>query len=100
MKRPVDIRPDALADIESAAEWYEAREPGLGAEYVRAMCDTMASLAEHADQHRIRSRRLRVRWVCTRRFPYRIVYRVDGERITVLAVLHAARHDREWRRRV
>ncbi len=25
---------------------------------------------------------------------------VDDERVTVLAVLHTARHDREWRRRV
>jgi len=25
------------------------------------------------------------------------VYLIDGERVTVLAVLHAARHDRQWR---
>ena len=97
MSLPVDIRPDALTDIESAAEWYESREPGLGAEYVQAMRGAIAALAERAYHHQVRNRRLRVRWLCTRRFPYRVVYCVDGERVTVLAVLHAARHDREWR---
>jgi plasmid stabilization system protein ParE len=100
MNLPLDIRPDALADIESAADWYEDKESGLGAAFVRMMCDAIASLAEGAYRHHIRNRRLRVRWLCARRFPYRIVYRIDNERVTILTVLHASRHDREWRRRV
>jgi len=100
MSLQLDIRPDVVTDIESAAVWYEDREPGLGADYVRVMRGAIASLAEGAYRYHIRNRRLRVRWFCTRRFPFRIIYRVDGELITVLAVLHMARHDREWRRRV
>lgn len=100
MSLPIDIRPDALTDIETAAVWYEDKDPGLGAEYVRAMSRAIASLAEYSLHHRLRNRRLRVRWLCTRRFPYRIVYRADGECVTVLAVLHGARHDREWKRRL
>jgi plasmid stabilization system protein ParE len=100
MSVPVYIRPEALADLEAAAEWYEERVPGLGAEYVRAMRAAITSLAEGAYHHHLRNRRLRMRWLCTRRFPYRIVYRIDDARVTVFAVLHAARHDREWQRRV
>ena len=100
MNLPVYIRPDALADIESAAAWYEVKQAGLGTEYVRAMRGAIASLAGSAFLYHIRHRRFHVRWLCTRRFPFRIVYRVDTERVTVLAVLHAARHDREWRQRV
>lgn len=99
MSGPVYIRPEALADLEAAAEWYEERVPGLGAEYVRAMRAAITSLEEGAYRHHLRNRRLRVRWICTRRFPHRIVYRVDRACVTVLAVLHAARHDRERRRR-
>ena len=100
MNLPVYIRSDALADIESAAAWYEDEKPGLGVEYVRVMRRAIASLAVGAYQHHIRHRRFHVHWLCTRRFPYRIVYRVDVERVTVLAVIHAARHEREWHRRV
>jgi hypothetical protein len=37
-----------------------------------------------------------------RRFPYRVIYEVlEAERIVIVAaVIHAARRDREWQRRV
>jgi hypothetical protein len=34
MKRPVVVDPDAGAEFEDAALWYEARRPGLGLEFV------------------------------------------------------------------
>jgi plasmid stabilization system protein ParE len=38
--------------------------------------------------------------ILARRFPYRIFYIVRTDAIVVFAVIHAARHDREWRKRV
>jgi plasmid stabilization system protein ParE len=99
MSVSVYIRPEALSDLEAAADWYEERVSGLGAEYLRVMSDAIRTLIEGAYHHALRNRRLHVRWFCTRRFPYRVVYRVDEECVTVLAVLHTARHDREWRQR-
>jgi len=40
-----------------------------------------------------------VRWIYPGAFPYRIIYYVEGDAVKVFAVLHAARHDRAWRRR-
>jgi mRNA-degrading endonuclease RelE of RelBE toxin-antitoxin system len=34
-----------------------------------------------------------------RRFPYVVVYRIDDEQITVVAVYHTSRNPRGWRRR-
>ena len=42
---------------------------------------------------RLRHRTAGIRWIWSRRFPYRILYRVEAERVVVLAVLHAARSD-------
>ena len=41
-------------------------------------------------------------WRYPERFPYRVVYEVDeaGQTVKVAAVLHAARHDRHWKKRV
>jgi plasmid stabilization system protein ParE len=58
------------------------------------------SLPENPLIYQKRERRKAVRWFLPPRFPHRIVYRIDGSLITVFAVLHAARHDREWRRRL
>ena len=50
--------------------------------------------------YRIRHTRHRIRWVLLRRFPYRVVFVVDGGVITILAVTHTKRHDAYWRGRV
>jgi toxin ParE1/3/4 len=95
----LEIRPDALADIDEAAAWYEEREPGLGLEFVRTIRQAVGNLPSNPLSHRIRYRRRNVRWVLPARFPYRIVYRVQGELITIIAVLHTARQDRYWKER-
>ena len=95
----LDIREVALADIEAAAEWYEDQQPGLGADFVRAVRHAMDSLPANPLIHRVRDSRRGVRWFLPRRFLYRIVYRMKDELITVFAVIHAARHDRHWKQR-
>jgi plasmid stabilization system protein ParE len=95
----LDIRPAALADIEGEAAWYEQRQQGLGRAFAKTIRRAIARLPDNPLIYGIRSRRLRIRWFIPPRFPYRIVYRVDGDLVTVLAVIHGARHDREWRKR-
>jgi len=87
-------------DIEKSAEWYDQRQSGLGVKFVRAIRLTIGRLLNNPLMYRVRSRRFRVRWCLPARFPYRIVYRVDGEMVTIVAVLHSMRHDHEWRKRV
>jgi toxin ParE1/3/4 len=96
----LEIRPDALADIEEAATWYEEREPALGLEFVRTIREAIGNLPANPLAYHVRNRRRNVRWFLPSRFPYRIIYRVQGELVIIIAVLHAARHDRHWKRRV
>lgn len=37
MSRELIIRPEAEADLTEAFEWYEARVPGLGLEFIRTV---------------------------------------------------------------
>jgi toxin ParE1/3/4 len=95
----LDIHPDALADIETAGIWYEEKEPGLGVDFARTVRHAISTLPSNPLIYRIRDRRRNVRWVLPSRFPFRIVYRVKDDLITVIAVIHAARHDRQWKKR-
>ena len=95
----LDIRPDALADIEEATHWYDERESGLGYEFAREVLGAVDTLANNPLAYRVRHRRKNIRWKLLDRFPYRVVYQVASDVITVIAVLHSARHDREWRKR-
>ena len=40
----VDIRPEAEADIEEAARWYEQRHAGLGDEFLDEVSMTLATI--------------------------------------------------------
>ena len=96
----VNIRPAALEDIENAADWYEQRSPGLGTDFVARIRAAIASLALEPDLPRIRHARWKIRWIYPKRFPYRIIYRITDQQVTVLAIMHAARSDIGWKERL
>lgn len=94
------VRPEVDADLQKAEAWYEQQQPGLGNDFLRVMRKAMSRLPRNPLLHRIRHRRLKVRWFYPRRFPYRIIFRVAGDEVIIYAVIHAARHDQEWRKRL
>ena len=53
----LEIRPDALADIEEAASWYEERETGLGTDFVETILESIDSLPVNPLVHQLRDRR-------------------------------------------
>jgi len=100
MSRRLIIRPEAEADIMKAAVWYEDRERGLGLEVtssIHAAIDRALKDPEAFPQLRESPQ---VRRVLAQRFPYRVFYIVRPDALVVFAVLHAARHERHWKRRV
>lgn len=100
MSYRLEIRPGALADIEAAGDWYEQQQPGLGADFSRAIRQALNALPANPLIYSVRERRRQVRWVIPPRFPYRIVYRVTGDSILVVAVIHAARSEQTWKERL
>jgi plasmid stabilization system protein ParE len=100
MSYRLEVRPQVWNDIAVAAEWYDARKAGLGVEFAWAVRDRIEDVQKQPLLARIRDGRRSVRWVFPRRFPYRIVYRVEGDVVLVIAVIHAAQHDRRWKERV
>ena len=85
-----------------AAAWYESRQPGLGAEFIGEIIRVWESLGENPLIQCRRHPAKNVRWRYPDRFPYRVIYEViEADRtVVVAAILHAARHDRHWQRRL
>ena len=100
MKYRLVVRPEADTDVLEAEAWYEQQRAGLGREFLKAVREAMARLPCNPLLYRVRHRRKQVRWAYARRFPFRIVFGVIGDAVVIYAVLHAARHERHWRRRV
>ena len=102
MKWRVEFRPEVEADVAEAAAWYEARQTGLGAEFVEEIIRVWDALSENPLLNSRRHSVKDTRWRYPARFPYRVIYeaRERDRTVVVAAVLHGARHDRRWQARV
>lgn len=83
------VRPEAEGDILDAADWYEERGPGLGAEFVAEIDAVFGRIAQGPD--RFRRAQGNVRVALSHRFPYAIYFLTEGDAVVVLAVLHQRR---------
>jgi len=95
-------RPEAKNDVIEIAAWYDSRSEGLGDRFVDEFLALLDDLAINPLLHCRRHPRKNIRWRYPKSFPYRVIYEVIEQEKTVViaAVLHAARHDREWKRRI
>lgn len=92
MKWRVIIRPNAEADLREAWLWYETQRAGLGDELLREVHAAIRRLETNPENRPFYYRDFRR--LLTRRFPYKLFYRVDGERVLVFRILHAKREHR------
>jgi plasmid stabilization system protein ParE len=95
--------PEASAELEDAAVWYEQKRTGLGVEFVQAVD---AALDQIARWPRIGERVLNVpsdiparRWPVNR-FPYHAIYLEWEGIIRILAFAHDSREPGFWFSRV
>jgi toxin ParE1/3/4 len=100
MSRRLIVRAEAEADITDAVVWYEEREAGLGLQLTTEIRSAILRAIENPFLHLLLRQRPEVRRILARRFPYRIFFIVRDDAIVVFAVIHAARHDRAWKRRL
>jgi plasmid stabilization system protein ParE len=91
------IRPEAERDMAEARDWYDGQRGALGAEFLTAVEEVFVRIREFPESYAVGYRS--VRRAGLRRFPYVVYYRIAGESVEVLAVLHGSRHPRAWRSR-
>jgi plasmid stabilization system protein ParE len=94
----LSIRPEAEAELAEAFDWYERRVSGLGADLLTAVDTAVDSILNNPFQHPVVYRS--VRRVLTRRFPYQVLFIVEADTVTVIAVFHGARDPKHWQDRL
>ena len=92
------IRPEADAEVAEAAHWYEERRQGLGKEFLSAFAAATASLRHNPKMYAIVAEN--ARRLVLRRFPYSVIYEIQGDEVVVLACFHESRDPQEWQRRL
>ena len=98
MTLSVWISEEADAEMAEAARWYETHRSRLGTEFIAAVDDAVAQIAETprmgspvpgvADES--------IRRRAVRRFPYHVVYVELPNRLQILAIAHDRRRPAYW----
>lgn len=89
------LRPAARGDANAAQDWYDDAAPRLGEAFTDELLSVLAFLVEHPSvgsrryAHLLPDESLRV-WSLDR-FPFLVFYRVDGDMLDVLRILHERR---------
>ena len=96
MRWRVTTRSAADIDIQEARDWYERRRPGLGDEFLVAVAEAFLRLEESPERFPIYYKGFRR--ILTETFPYKVFFRIEGEAVIVVRVLHAAQ-EHTWRLR-
>jgi toxin ParE1/3/4 len=93
----INYHPEASAEIEAATAWYMGRSPAAAIRLVEEVDQVMAMIRQFPELQP--SYDAKHRFAVLRRFPYSIVYRVDEERLRVMAFAHSSRQSGYWQGR-
>jgi plasmid stabilization system protein ParE len=80
----------AREEIREARRWYSRIDPGLGRDFARSVRASLDRISDFPESHPVVVRG--VRKALVRRFPYLILYRIQGRRALVVACFHAHRN--------
>ena len=102
MRWKLVFRPEFRDDAAEAVDWYESKSPGPGIAFVDEMISVLGQIEANPLHRSRRHPSKNIRWRFTDRFPYKVVYEIlEADRVIVVAaILHAARHDKRWIRRI
>jgi len=89
VKYSLIIRPEAEDDLKEAYSWYEDKRQGLGHDFLLQVDAGLNFIARYPDIHPIEYKGTRKHLL--KRFPYKIIYLVENNRIVILAVIHGRR---------
>lgn len=94
----VRVRRLARGDIDAAFAWYSERDQSVAGRFFDDIEEIVTRIAvnpyQFPDVHRGARRAL------LNHFPYALYFRVEGEAVTVLAVMHHKRSPSLWKRRI
>ncbi len=81
-----------------AFHWYEQQQRGLGVEFLTCVTEVLERIQSFPEAREIVFED--ARHAIVPKFPYLVLYKVEPDRIVILAVFHSKRDPQIWRDRV
>lgn len=96
--KPVKLIQEAETELREAALYYEEQQGGLGAEFIHDVRAALQMIQRAPEMWPVRGSGMRLYLIA--RFPFLVHYRVEVERIVVVAIAHGHRKPGYWSDRI
>ena len=96
--KPVKYHPLAESELVGSAKFYEERREFLGDAFLDLVDETIARIRSGPEMGR--PGKFQTRSWKVRRFPFRIVYLLQSDKIWIVAVAHLSRRPDYWAGRI
>jgi plasmid stabilization system protein ParE len=91
---------EARADVAEAAAWYRNQSIHAAERFLLAVTVALRRIQDQPTAHIVVDLETGARRALLRRFPHRVLYLIDNDRIVVFAVMHHRRDDPAWHERL
>ena len=92
------FHPDAMKEFLEAVDFYESRELGLGLDFAAEIQVAIRNILAYPTAWPKLSDR--VRRCLVNRYPYGVLYGIEGEEVLIVALMHLRRHPDYWKGRI
>lgn len=92
------FHPDALAEFQQAAVYYEEQETGLGERFIEIVDSAVANVVRNPKMWPVIEDPVRRK--LTKIFPYAIIFAENENYILILAVMHCHQDPDYWKSRI
>lgn len=96
--KPIVLHPAAEAEMLAAARYYDVCQPGLGGRFLDEASRAGGRITDNPEAWSVISGS--IRRCLLNNFPFGLIFRIESERIYLLAVMHLRREPNYWRSRV
>lgn len=93
----LEIHEDVDRELNDAADYYDSESPGLGALFLDQVDVGYQRILENP--HAAPEIDSEIRRLVLAKFPFNLIYEIDGDVILILAVAHQRRRPHFWRER-
>jgi plasmid stabilization system protein ParE len=99
MKFKITYNPEVQTDLQSAVNWYNEQQPGLGKQFFSTAKKHLKSLEDSAMHYPIKYDDIHCMPI--KKFPFMAHYRIDykNKTVKVEAVFHTSRDPERWHQR-
>lgn len=98
MENEIIIRPEAEKDLSEAFAWYEDKRCGLGFDFLLQVDAGLQFIARNPKIYAPIYKGTRKHII--KRFPYKIIYLIEKERIIILGIIHGRRSPKVMKHRI